>query len=131
MINTYEKYLKHPAGNVLTVEEALKIYDELVESFEKCQLEDKMDFWNDFLKQAAEYAYVRNMWEHMDREEKIATDQSRTLKHDGFITSVNVLARIALKEGFDNSWRERLGEERKRIGDFACFVAYITGISNR
>ena len=37
----------------------------------------------------------------------------------------------ANKEGMDISWREDLGDERKRIGDFACFVTYITGISNR
>lgn len=56
---------------------------------------------------------------------------SRSMKHDAFITSLNVLARIAEKEGIDNSWRDDLGEDRKRIGDFACYISYITGISNR
>ena len=67
----------------------------------------------------------------MSREERMDADAGRTMTHDGLITSVNVLARIAEKEGVDNSWRDRLGDERKRIGDFACFVSYITGISNR
>lgn len=67
----------------------------------------------------------------MSREEKLEADQGRSLKHDAFITSVNILARIAAKEDIDNSWRDEIGAERKRIGDFACFVSYITGISNR
>jgi hypothetical protein len=51
--------------------------------------------------------------------------------HDTVIDSIEILARLANKEGMDISWREDLGDERKRIGDFACFVTYITGISNR
>ncbi len=129
MINTYEDYLKQPGS--LRFEDALKIYNEMTVCISKCKLEDKVDFWNDFLKRAAEYTGIRNRWEFMSREEKVDEDLGRTLTHDGFITSVNILSRIAAKEGVDNSWRDKLGEERKRIGDFACFVTYITGISNR
>lgn len=131
MIRTYEAYLNHPAGNTLTIEDAMKIYQEMAESIMKCTLEDKMDFWDDCLRKASEYAYARNMWEHMDREEKMEKDPGRSLKHDAFITSINILARIAEKEGIENSWRQELGNERMRIGDFACFVAYIVGTSNR
>ena len=131
MINTYESYLNNSSGNVLRIEEAQSIYSKMVASIGKCQLEDKLDFWNDFLKKAAEYTYIRNKWEFMSREEKLEADQGRSLTHDSFITSLNILARIAAKENIDNSWHDELGEERKRIGDFACFVSYITGISNR
>ena len=131
MINTYEAYLKHPAGNILTVEEALRIYEEMAKSIEQCRLEDKMDFWNDCLKKAAKYTKIRNDWEIMSREEKMDTDSSRTSAHDSVITAVNILSRIAEQEGVDNSWRKELGDNRKRVGDFACFIAYITGISNR
>ncbi|MCR4909555.1 MAG: hypothetical protein K5985_12060 [Lachnospiraceae bacterium] len=131
MINTYEAYLKHPAGNILTVEDALRIYGKLAKCIEQCTLEDKMEFWQDLLKRAAEYSRIRNGWETMSREEKMDADEGRTLSHDGVITALNVLSRIAEKEQVDNSWRSELGEERKRIGDFACFIAYITGISNR
>ena len=90
-----------------------------------------MDFWNDCLRRAAEYTRIRNDWELMSREEKMDADSGRTLSHDGFITSLNVLSRIAEREDIDNSWREELGDNRTRIGDFACFISYITGISNR
>ncbi len=131
MINTYESYLKHPAGHILTVEDAMKIYEKMAASIDQCGLEDKMDFWNDCLKKAASYTKIRNDWELMSREERIEADEGRTMRHDGFITSLNILSRIAAKEGVDNTWREELGDERKRIGDFACFITYITGISNR
>lgn len=131
MINTYESYLKHPAGHILTMEDALRIYEKMAESVSKCQSDDKMDFWNDCLKRASDYTKIRNDWERMSREEKMDTDSLRTATHDGFITSLNILSRIAAQEGVDHSWREELGEERKRIGDFACFITYITGISNR
>lgn len=129
MINTYDDYLEQP-GN-LKIEEALKIYTEMVDCISKCRLEDRMDFWKDFLERAAEYTNIRNRWEFMSHEEKMDADSGRTLAHNGFITSVNVISRIASGDGVDNSWREELGDDRKRIGDFACFVTYITGISNR
>ena len=131
MINTYELYLNNSRGNSLTIEEAQSIYSKIVAGVEECRLEDKFDFWNDFLKKAAEYTYIRNKWEFMSREEKMEADQGRSLVHDSFITSLNILARIEDNEGIDKSWREELGDDRKRIGDFACFVSYITGISNR
>ncbi len=131
MINTYEAYLKHPAGNILTFEDAMKIYGKMAASVAECRMEDKMDFWDDCLKKAAAYTKMRNDWELMSREERMDADEGRSLMHDGFITSLNILSRIADKEGIDHSWRDELGEERKRIGDFACFITYITGISNR
>jgi len=130
-INTYEAYLKHPAGNTLTTEDAARIYAAMAESIRKCTLEDKMDFWDDCMKSAADYTKIRNDWEFMSRAEKMDADSGRTVRHDGFITSLNVLSRVAEKEGVDNSWRKELGDNRKRLGDFACYISYITGISNR
>ncbi len=131
MINTYEAYLKHEAGNIITMEDALQIYADMAKCISECTTEDKMDFWNDFLDKAMRYANVRCKWELMTREEKMDADSARTALHNSFITAVNVLSRIAEQEGVDNSWRERLGDNRKRIGDFGCFAAYITGICNR
>ena len=90
-----------------------------------------MDFWYDFIKKAAEYTRIRCSWDYMSNDEKRDADDGRTITHNSLIASINILSRIAGNEGIDNSWRKELGEERKRIGDFACFVAYITGISNR
>lgn len=53
------------------------------------------------------------------------------VKHDKeyvviLVIDDNTIFILAQNEGVDNSWREKLGDERKRIGNFACFVSYIT-----
>lgn len=60
-----------------------------------------------------------------DYEEYIPEERSQ------FIDEVKRSHHLREYSDDDNSWRDELGEERKRIGDFACFVSYITGISNR
>ena len=131
IMDTYESYLKHEAGNIITIEECMEIYSQLVESISLCKLEDKDEFWNEFIDRAARYTYIRNQWETMSTEEKMAADDGRTQAHNVVITALNTLARIVEREGGDASWWLKLGDHRKRIGDFACFVSYITGISNR
>ena len=130
-MNSYEGYLKHPAGNVITMEESLTIYTEMMASIEKCTADDKLDFYNDLIRKAAKYTEIRCSWEYMGREEKIAKDDARTAAHNKVITALNIVARLASSEGIDVSWREKLGDDRKRIGDFVCFLAYMTGICNR
>ena len=130
-MNTYEGYLERAGQDALKMEDALRIYTAMCDCVAQCTLEDKMDFWNDFLKKAAKYTGVRCEWEWMSREEKLAEDAGRSRIHNGVIDALNILARIAEKEGVDSSWREQLGDARKRIGDFACFVTYMTGIANR
>lgn len=130
-MNNYETYLNHPAGDILRIEEAMQIYNDIFEGIRKCTIEDKMDFVDDFLKKACNYATTRQQWEFWSREERMDNDAGRTITHDAFIDSVNILARLLNSDGIDTPWREQLGDQRKRIGDFACFTAYIIGISNR
>lgn len=129
-MNKYVTYLKE-AGNALPVEEALQIYEDVIETVEKCTIEDKNDFYNSMINRACRYASIRCDWEFMSREERMEADPGRTSAHNAFIDSLNILSRLIKSDGIETPWREQLGEERKRIGDFACFVAYITGISNR
>lgn len=130
-MNTYDAYLKHEDGFIITIEECMRIYSKLVESISLCTLDDKNEFWNAFIDRAARYTYIRNQWETMSREERASADEGRTQAHNVVITSLNTLARIVERDSGDASWRSQLGDNRKRIGDFACFVSYITGISNR
>lgn len=130
-MNTYEAYLDHTHGNTLPVEEALQLYSDMVSSFEKWSLEDKDELWEDFLKDSTEYAHTRAKWEFMTKEEKAEADPGRTTRHNSCIDHLNIFARNIEKEGIDCSWRKKLGDDRKRIGDFICFVTYITAISNR
>jgi len=49
-------------------------------------------------------------------------DKSRTIAHDIFIDCCNIFSRNMAKNGEDVSWRNKLGDNRQTIGDFACFV---------
>ena len=130
-MNTYEEYLDHKAGHILTMEDALSIYTRMADAIAKCEHDAKKELWDDFIVRSFKYTLVRCKWEFMEYQERIDADPGRTRMHDSLIDSIEILARLAAKEGMDTSWRDDLGNERKRLGDFACFVSYITGISNR
>ena len=130
-MNTYEEYLDHKAGHILAIEEAQSIYKRMTDAIAKCEHEAKKELWDDFVQRCFKYTLVRCKWEFMDYQERIDADPSRTRMHDTVIDSIEILARLANKEGMDTTWRDDLGNERKRLGDFACFVTYITGIANR
>lgn len=130
-MDSYKTYLDHPAGDVLPVEEAMQIYNDIFESVSKCKIDDKDEFVEDFLSKSCWYAYIRTQWEFWSRVERIEKDSERTIQHNSVIDSINILARLLNSDGIDTPWREQLGDQRKRIGDFACFVAYMVGINNR
>ena len=130
-MDTYDIYLKHEAGNVLPVEEAIEIYNSLVQSVALCTNEYKEEIVNELIEKSIKYSVVRAKWEVWNREIKIKEDEGRTLKHNSVIDAFNILARLIKSEDIDTSWRDRLGDDRKRIGDFACFLTYMVGINNR
>ncbi len=130
---TFEEYLTKPSA--LSLESMLSIYTRLMDSYSKCTDEDKESIFADYLDKAVRYANTRAEWEMMDKGAKQADDESRTLLHNSLISATNILKRLFDLEGLDTTWRDDLsdiqGYERKRIGDFACFVAFMAGISNR
>ena len=130
-MNDYDYYLELSRGSSLTLEDADSILKKMILCVESLKVKDKMDCYNGILKAAFEYTSIRCKWELMDREEKIDNDNFRTGCHNSFIISLDVLSRLAAAEDVDSSWREDLGDDRKRIGDFACYIAYINGIANR
>lgn len=125
----YEDYLKK-ANDTLKLEEADDILSQIQNSIDSSD-EDAAELYNDFLEGAFSYASVRSGWLLLSKNEKMEQDKGRTLKHDSVINRVNILARYLEKTGKDISWREKLGDSRKRIGDFACYAALFYGLSAR
>lgn len=130
-MESYNTYLEHPAKNVLPVEEAVKIYENLVETIESCKAEDKDEFVQDLIEKAINYSNIRANWELWNQEKRMSEDQGRSITHNSLIDAFNILSRLLKTEGIDTPWRDALGDERKRIGDFACFMVYMIGINNR
>ncbi|MCR5108260.1 MAG: hypothetical protein K6B28_08870 [Lachnospiraceae bacterium] len=130
-MNDYDSYLLLSRESSLKTETAENILKGMNKCISDIRSEDKKEYYIDMLKKAFRYTSIRCEWELMSRNEMIENDSLRTAYHNDFITSLNILARLAANEGIDSSWRESLGDNRKRIGDFACYITYITGISNR
>lgn len=85
----------------------------------------------DLLQSAIRYARIRTDWMMATIEDRNAMDTSRTAAHDAFIDACNIVSRNATKQGRTTLWRALLGNDRKEIGDFACYLHAILGIQAR
>ena len=89
------------------------------------------DLKEDLVDAAIRYARLRVDWVLADPEKQASIESDRSASHNAFIVTCDILNRNMAKHGEDASWRETLGEDRKRIGDFACFLHCRLGISAR
>ena len=89
------------------------------------QLLDDLDI------RAVRYAQMRSDWRVKDKIWRTAMDAERTRAHDAFIDACNILSRNMGQRGLNNGWRARLGEDRKVIGDWACFIHCFLGLEVR
>ncbi|HIS56014.1 MAG: hypothetical protein ACLU6W_00945 [Lachnospiraceae bacterium] len=112
----------------LTYHEAEEIFQEMQSHTDKSD-PDIAGIYDNLYRQAIQYANIRARWPFLSKEEKMETDSRRTSLHDAFITSVNIVSRLQAEAGA--RWRVRLGDDRKRIGDFACFMALFFSIEAR
>ena len=91
----------------------------------------KADLLEDVLRAAIRYSQIRAEWMLMTVEERREVDARRTAAHNAFIDALNILSRAMKKAGQDNEWRRLLGDDRKEIGDFACFLVAHLGVLAR
>lgn len=126
---TYEEYL-NKSNDTINFEQANILFEKIQTALESTD-EDAKELFDDFLEAAIEYASIRSKWLMLSKEEKMDSDKSRTLKHDTLIIRLNVLIRYLDKIGRNVSWKDELGDSRKRIGDFACYIALLYGLSAR
>ena len=82
-------------------------------------------------KAAVRYATIRGEWHFLSREERDETDTERTAAHNHFIDCCNILSRQQVLYKEDTSWRTDITDDRKMIGDFACYLSCFIGIQNR
>lgn len=84
-----------------------------------------------FLEAAVRYAERRAAWALAEQKDRPQLGAARTAAHDAFIDACNILSRNMAEAGEDNSWRRRIGSDRKEIGDFACLIHCLLGLSAR
>lgn len=89
------------------------------------------DFADRLIKSAIRYAHIRAEWHLSSQVEKTELENERKIAHDALISNCDILARNMKTNGEDSNWRTLLGNDRKSIGDFACFVHALIGIEAR
>ena len=131
MVCTYEEYLKQPKA--ITFGKMQIFHAEMLAEIGADV--DALELYDELIKIATRYAAIRANWLLLSREEKSEQDSGRTSCHNSVITHFNMLVRYLKQQGKAAAWRDELGYEedkpynRKAIGDFACYLACVDGIS--
>mgnify|MGYP005852511673 CR=1 FL=1 len=92
---------------------------------------NQADLRKSLYKNALRYAKLRADWFLVDREQRELMHEERRSAHNVFIDACNIMSRIMIKNGEDASWRKELGDDRKVIGDFACYINFVLGVRAR
>lgn len=117
-------------NNILSFEEANQIIESII-SFTGSNTIEGEKLIKIMVCSAIDYAGLRARWGVMSTLEMVRMNELRSQFHDLFIQSVDSLANYLEEDGRKIVWREKLGDDRKRIGDFACYITYIQGIDER
>lgn len=88
-------------------------------------------FYQEWLQTAVRYAHIQTEWSLANQKERAGMERERRIAHDRFIDACNILSRNMAIADLDASWRKRLGQNRKVIGDLACYVHCFLGLSAR
>jgi len=130
ILYNYSNYLHNKTS--ISFEEAEALYSSLIHQIEsKSHDADLIDLWNELIETSIAYGKMRAGWLLLTNEEKADKDKTRTALHDSVIANCNILARYMQQRGMDILWREKLGDDRKRLGDFACYITCIYGLNAR
>ena len=87
--------------------------------------------WAAVIESAVRYARIRTDWYLTDDATRRDVDAMRTRAHDAFIDNCNILSRAMANNGMNNTWRQTLGDQRKDLGDFACYIHCALGLEAR
>ena len=101
---------------------------ELTEKYHESRDEILTELVDDLISQALKYAKMRIDWYGFSREERAEKDSLRSSIHDRFIDNLNILNRYLTKEGMETLETD---DDRKVVGDFACYIAYRIAVSMR
>jgi len=107
----------------LTFEDLFRIAGQAKKEEEKELLEELVA---DVLKSAQNYNKARERTKKLrDKEEEgVSSDKARKIAHERLLDALNILERNCRRLGVDSSWREKIGEEREKIGNWAVEEAF-------
>jgi len=114
---------------MLDYELAKNSYETIMSS--KADSEKDKLFWK-----AIRYADIRSRYALYDYQQQLASNVERTQIHNELLDYIENLVVKQQELGEDITWRNKIGlgrtgEDRKRVGDFACYIAMFLGLSAR
>jgi len=108
----------------MELHETREIYDSLLKSHNQPLVKSMVN-------SAIRYSQLRVAWLLSSQEERNELEEERSSAHNAFISACDILSRNMYNSKEDNSWRNRIGKNRKDIGDFACLLNAVLGINAR
>lgn len=133
MTNTYSNYLTQQ--DTLSFDQATALFTDLLEQADTKHA-DFQFLWEDIVRACAHYTQVRSEWHVTDLETKGRIGRNRTSAHNVVINNLVALERFMSNQGWHTDWATELGlsqadTRRKRIGDFANYITYVTALNGR
>ncbi|MCK1236786.1 hypothetical protein MX003_03585 [Streptococcus uberis] len=125
---SYQNFLKEKDS--LSFEVCTNYFQDLIIAVNQTD-EDSLLYWNDFISASVDYSQARGEWLLLSREEKHAKDDMRTTKHNKFIYTLKIFIAYSKQKGYDFPWFESIKENRKQLGDLACYISYIYAVNAR
>ena len=138
-LENYKSYQNLAKNEALSIEEAEQIFTEYYDSLDFTE-EFFQEEYKKLISHAVEYAMARANWAGLDRGERIEADESRTNTHDRFLNDIARYIGYQERNGGDTHWFEMLAQggepkeiwtKRKRIGDWACYIALFVALNQR
>lgn len=142
-IPSYKNYLAMKER--LTFEQMHQIHENILKNVDSNN-QDFLDVWQNIIQSSINYTTTRAEWSYLSNEQKLNKDSYRTTEHNTVLTNFILLERIFIlhswnkhtwtKELFlqndvSNRTRHDINEHRKRIGDFANYLAFIYAVNAR
>jgi len=93
--------------------------------------EDFFDLREDLNWASLRYSNLRFKWYVSDIDKKKDLDQERTASHNSLISCWNALCRYMNNQNIELNSKALFPNDRKNIGDLACFFCAIIGIMSR
>ncbi|MCI1306256.1 MAG: hypothetical protein LKG40_08590 [Lachnospiraceae bacterium] len=118
------------SDDTMLLSEADDIFKKLSSSLQTADKE-LVALYTDMITKAIDYAGIRSEWLLLSPEEKKYNKEQRELLHDTFIVTLNTMEEAMISRKIPTIWRDQLGSDRKRIGDFACYLALFYGLNSR
>jgi len=105
-------------------ETAKNLYRQIIDTKQSAE-------YSELIATAVTYARTRVDYLLADAEKRRWLGSDRTAVHNVFILACNNLAQAMGAHGENAAWRATLGQDRKVIGDFACYIHCILGLVAR